>query len=142
MLLDPRRLRPHHPVKSPGFVRRLARTMAQTGWEGRKLLVELCPPTSGGVLPIVQAWTGSHRLVAAARAGVWVPCYAVDVTKLAVAVVDGRPLQRRRGAYLYGLPEGWYDEDRARFLESIGDAMAASLLHREVAVNAAEKRTR
>lgn len=144
MLLDPTRIRPHHRVTNPSLVRRLVTAMRAHGWQGRKILLEVTdlPAAAHTALPLLQGWTGTHRLAAAVRAGVWVPAASVDPRKLAAAVVDGSALQRRRGAYLYGLPEGWYDEDRARFLESIGDAMAASLLHLEVATNAAEKRKR
>lgn len=144
LLVDPHRVRAHHRITNPALVRRLAAAMRAHGWEGRRILVEVTsvPLRPGTMIPLLQGWTGTHRLAAAARAGILVPAITVDPRRLAAAVVDGSPLQRRRGAYLYGLPEGWYDEDRARFLESIGDAMAASLLHLEAATNAVEKRKR
>lgn len=134
MLFDPYVVRPHHRVVRPAFMRHLSRVMRRDGWVGRPILVELCDEH-------VQGWTGSHRIMAARRAGVLIPARVVDISRLSRAVVDDKPLQRVLGSYLYGLPESWYDEDRYQFLSDIGDH-AASLLYQEVAANVAEKRKR
>ena len=132
MILDPYRVRPHHSVKRPSFVRHLARVMQRDGWIGRPILVELCETH-------IQGWTGSHRIVAARRAGILIPARSVDTERLSRAVVDDQPIEMVLGAYLYGLPEYWYDEDRAKFLSDIGDP-AASLLAQEVSANESERK--
>jgi len=126
-------LRRHHGVHRNAQVNALVAHMKKHGWCGRPILAERLP--SGGI----QAWTGTHRIAAAKRAGITrIPCVLVDATRLALVVPrsGGRGGRPGTGPYLFSLPARWYDEDRADFMEKIGDVASAALLRQEVKFNA------
>lgn len=133
VLID--RVRTYQTIRSKKLVRDLTRSMRDHGWLGRPVLGELL---SRGR---VQAWTASHRIVAARRAG---------LAEIPVRFIDRQRVERamRKRGYPIGevlvsrLPEDWYDEDRFAFLTEAGDTHAAALLRMELDANGRDDRAK
>jgi hypothetical protein len=133
ILID--RIRTYQTIRSRRLVRDLARSMRDHGWLGRPVLGE---PLSRGR---VQAWTASHRIPAARRAG---------LLEIPVRFIDRQRVERlmRLRGYPTGevlvsrLPEDWYDEDRLAFLTDAGDTHAAALMAMEIEANARDDRAK
>jgi hypothetical protein len=65
-LVEPRSLIPINDPVDKQFLRKLVRDMSRRGWSGRPLLVVRLGTSR-------YAFTGSHRIAAAMRAGIMVP---------------------------------------------------------------------
>lgn len=147
--VPPSQIRPFHPVKNQGRLRDLAAKMREEGWIDRPVLAELIvedrPPNARAPRARFrfQAWTAAHRIVAARLARLSaIPVHLVADKCLSGSIIpaSGRAVVRKRGAYLFSLPIGWYDDDRMRFLLALGDASSAAILRAEFDANLAEDR--
>lgn len=157
--VPPSLIRPFHPVKNHRRVRELAASMREVGWIDRPVLAEIireaptCSPKSARAAsassidlrsarssPRYQAWTAAHRIAAARIARLPVIPVHLVADQAGKKLASGRLLVRKRGAYLFSLPSGWYDDDRMQFLLTIGDASSAAILRAELEANLAEDR--
>jgi hypothetical protein len=109
-------------------VRRLANSMMQHGWTGRRLLVE---QSEGGHF----AWTGTHRIVAARLAALpAIPCTILTQEEADAAF---KPVYGDRHGYscwrqkLTGA-EGALDKHRLQGLTRAGLTEAAAMLRQEM----------
>jgi ParB-like chromosome segregation protein Spo0J len=106
--VNPADIKPLHTVRNPALVDRLAADMTENGWQGRPLLA------IQGKLGYV-AWTGSHRIAAAIKAGLQdVPCYVIDETLLLQHGEDSK--------------SGVMDYERLAIIRKIGDDTATHLM--------------
>jgi len=112
MNLDPLDIHPPHGAQLPRQFNELVEDMAANGWKGRPLLVIRC--VSGKF----QAWTGSHRIAAARKAGLQeVPCYVVMEKVLLRHDVDATwPVD---------------DDERLKIIRNTKDQGAIDLMWRE-----------
>lgn len=145
--VPPSQIRPFHAVKNHARVRMLAAKMREVGWIDRPVLAEtIVEAASSPRAPRpryrFQAWTAAHRIAAARLARLPViPVHLVLVAdQSGKKLASGRLLIRKRGAYLFSLPSGWYDDDRMQFLLTLGDASSAAILRAELEANRAEDR--
>lgn len=126
-------IRAHHEVTRKGLVKTLVADMKRFGWRGRPVLGERLPDGR------VQAWTASHRIAAARKAGLRaVPVRFLDRDRVARALTKAGYVVGE--VLLLSTPPKWYDDDRARFLKEAGDLIGAALLRIEVDENAREDR--
>ena len=110
--LNPTRVKPLHSSRSPQKFVALADDMELNGWTGRPLLVIHRSDLS------YQAWTGSHRIVAAIAAKLkTIPCYVVDEIQLPKGI-DAQ----------YCHVE---DSDRLRAIQQTGDEAAIRIMSME-----------
>lgn len=125
--VPPDELVPPHELRDTGKSSQLAADMAKSGWRGRPVLVW----DDGGKM---RALTGSHRIVAAQKAGIGVPVLRVDPS--AVKWEDPRGLFAA-----FGEVAGTGDDRIETFLRKAGDLRAASLMRAEINANDAERKT-
>jgi ParB-like chromosome segregation protein Spo0J len=112
MAIDPAEITPLHEVRIESLLDGLTADMKENGWQGRPLLVIKRP---SGFL----AWTGSHRIAAAIKAGLAaVPCYVLEERKLI-----------RRG--FHATQGHVLDYERLEILRKIGDEQAIHLMWQE-----------
>jgi ParB-like chromosome segregation protein Spo0J len=105
-------LTPLHEPRSARHLRNLAKDMKENGWCGRPLLV-IERETD------FLAWTGSHRIAAAKRAGLTsVPCYVLQESELTSRGFDAE----------FGHVE---DYERLAILKTIGDETAFHIMWQE-----------
>lgn len=111
-LINPNEIEPLHEARIPALLRELAEDMEENGWSGRPLLVIERKSE-------YLAWTGSHRIAAARKAGLKaVPCYVVAELKLT----------------RLGFDASWghvMDYERFEILKKVGDATAIQLMWQE-----------
>ena len=110
-------------------VQTIADRMLENGWDGPHLLVE----EADGFL---FAWTGSHRIAAAARAGLpTIPCMVLSQREMDSAFVPAYTSRYSFSSWRSMLTStlGPYDEHRLRGLEGVGLEAAATLLREEIA---------
>jgi hypothetical protein len=110
--IQPDLIKPLHEARSQRLLTELADDMKENGWQGRPLLVI---ERASDYL----AWTGSHRIAAARKAGLSsVPCH----------VVKERELIR------HGFDAEWGhvdDTDRLKAIRKIGDEIAIHIMWQE-----------
>ena len=137
--MEERDLPPTHvsPVNAPvnhTLVESLVESMEKDGWTGRPLLVEeVCRYK---LYTQYFAWTGSHRIEAAKRAGLSsVPCRVITHKEadsaFSGAGYDQYGFSSWRGAV--SSAEGPLDEHRLRGLDRVGLQEAAQMLRDELA---------
>lgn len=115
--IDPYRCQPPHGVRDTDKRNMLVRAMQEAGWQGRPLLV--IANEDGYV-----AFTGSHRIAAAQRAGLrTVPAFVVDGSRWSV----------ERWEEVEALRD---DDDRMAYLKAKRLSRAAKLMAEEIAANA------
>lgn len=131
--LDPEALRTVNAPFNAGHLNRIVASMRESGWLGRDLLVEEVRRYD---FPQYFAWTGSHRVVAAAQAGLSrVPCRLITAAEADLAFT-------RAGYTQYGY-DSWRstvtgkhgpgDRHRLLGLEAAGLHEAADMLREELA---------
>ncbi|MCX6922581.1 MAG: ParB/RepB/Spo0J family partition protein [Verrucomicrobia bacterium] len=112
MMIDPVEIKPLHPVTDKRLLRELIADMKDNGWQGRPLLVI---ERASGYL----AWTGSHRIPAATKAGlISVPCYVLQEHQLLPYDCDAE----------------WghvMDYERLDILKKVGDEVALHIMWQE-----------
>ncbi len=122
--IDPRRILTLHKIKRPQDLRLLIDSLRRDGWSGRRLLVEEYRPGH------YQAWTGSHRLAAARRAGLRrIPVLVIDLKKW---VKCWGPIEDE---FAVDDVHGGDDEDKYMELLQAGDRIAANLMRQEIEMN-------
>jgi hypothetical protein len=130
--LDPRRIHPfdqEHAIED--CVQRIAASMKETGWgDHRPLLIE----EVGGGLPLTyQAWTGTHRILAARKAGLSsVPCRLMAHYELQAAFVPHYGIARWHEYGSWAKSITGNDERRRKALEEVGLRDAAAMLREEI----------
>lgn len=117
-LIPIRHIAPPHEVRDAEKLDRLTAAMNANGWAGRPLLVLR-------TADCFQAITGSHRIVAAERAGLdEAPCVEINATAFCGAGYEPNDL--------------WDDEVTLSILREIGDETSESLMAEEIAANERE----
>jgi len=118
---------PLHEVRDEKKLDELVRNIKAHGWVGRPLIVE---EFGEGY----QAWTGSHRLIAAKQAGLEkVPVIVIDYAKVVKALEKwGYTPEELK----HGIGDSIIDDtDRHELLVEAGDVEAAQLMYQEVLSN-------
>jgi len=111
-MLSPDSITPLHGVRNQRLVDDLASDMEENGWQGRPLLV--VERDSGHL-----AWTGSHRIAAAQKAGLpTIPCYTIPESMLTRRGFDAE----------YGHVQ---DYERLNIIRKCGDETAIHLMWQE-----------
>lgn len=124
-----------HGVNSPfnqDHLGKLVESMKREGWVGRRLLVE---EVRDGDICRFFAWTGSHRIEAAKRAGLAaVPCQVMTHAEcdqaFSAAGYEKYGFDSWRGAVTSA--EGRLDKHRLRGLEKAALHQAAAMLREEL----------
>jgi hypothetical protein len=112
MQIDPAEIKPLHEVRSRKLLNDLVADMRKNGWRGRPLLVIEREAD-------YVAWTGSHRIAAAKKAGlVAVPCYVLHERQLLHHDCDAE----------WGHVEDW---ERLKIIQKVGDEAALSIMWQE-----------
>jgi hypothetical protein len=107
--IEPDLIKPLHEIRSQRKLKELAADMKENGWQGRPLLV--IERAADYV-----AWTGSHRIPAAIKAGLAsVPCHVVQESEL---IRHGFEAERGHVD----------DSDRLKAIRQIGDEVALHLM--------------
>jgi hypothetical protein len=110
--LDPEEITPLHEARSHQHLGELTDDMESNGWTGRPLLVI---ERENDYL----AWTGSHRIAAAKKAGIkQIPCYALSESELVAHGFDA----------VWGHVE---DYERLEILREVGDEAAVAIMWQE-----------
>lgn len=129
----PHMIRAHHEVTRKRQLKALVTSMKAHGWRGRPVLGERLADGR------VQAWTASHRIAAARKAGLRsIPVRFLDREVVAKALLKAGFVVG--DVLLLSTPPRWYDPDRAKFLKDAGDLIGAALLRLEMEENAREDR--
>ena len=110
--IHPDKITPLHEVRNRSALNELVTDMKENGWQGRPLLVIRRKSE-------YLAWTGSHRIEAARKAGLTsVPCHVVLESKL----------------IRHGFDASWGhvdDTDRLKAISKIGDEVALHIMWQE-----------
>lgn len=110
--IHPDLIKPLHEARSQRKLKELAANMKESGWRGRPLLVIERESE-------YLAWTGSHRIAAARKAGLpAVPCHVIQERKL----------------IRHGFDAQWGhvdDADRLKAMRKIGDEVALHIMWQE-----------
>ncbi len=130
--LDPNRLESVN-APYPKHLETLVEMMRRDGWNGRPLLVEEVKDYQG--ITDYPAWTGSHRIEAARRAGLTtIPCCVITKEEadsaFSAAGYDRCEYSSWRDAVTGA--EGPTDRDRLRGLERAGLGEPARMLKEEI----------
>ena len=113
-----------HGVTDQNKFNALVTSMKESGWVGRPVLVE---EHGDGY----QAWTGSHRIAAAKKAGVMVPVVVMDSNAIQQYLADNDA--EPGSLFDYGASQAALDDDeKLRLLEEFGDERAIALLREEL----------
>lgn len=110
-------IQPLHDVRCNDKLSRIIESMQESGWIGHPLVVRA--DEDGNLVGI----NGSHRVRAAHRVGLEVPC---------VCVSDDEYTAR---AEQFGGIDELCDEDRLAILEAMGEQEAAEIMRAEIASN-------
>lgn len=125
--IETRRIRPPHEVRDDAKLKQLVESMKSYGWIGRPLLAE-----QAGDENQFQAWTGSHRLAAAKKAGL----EEIPVVLLDDELIEASELVER-GKYGRFWDSLLSDDEKGRLalLKDAGEEQAADLLKEELDAN-------
>lgn len=118
---------------------RLAESMKRDGWEGRPVLVEELIRQHGPQEPEYYAWTASHRIEAARRAGLaTVPCLVIEMPEGDGAFVRAGYSPHRdhfttwRECVSHSRPDLPHDDACKEGLRQAGLHAAADLMEQEI----------
>ncbi len=122
--IDPASITPPHGIRDKDSLKKITESMKEHGWQGRPVLaIEIGENEYKG-------WTGSHRTVAAQKAGLDdIPTFVVSFDDF----LNGVKQSGRDESEVYDLLEGNSDDDdKKQLLEELGLNAAADLMRQEI----------
>lgn len=126
-MLDPHISTPNN-IEDQAKFDELVSSMERNGWVGRPVIVEWAGEED---YEGIQAWTASHRLLAAQEAGLdEVP--TVRLLPETLKWFDDEGYDKIDGSYLHNFID---DEDRLKALKQAGDHVAAAIMAKEIEQN-------